>query len=83
MSVNRISQSHTNEEQAIQNVNSQKSQNAETKANAIIGQNNSRIHAEPATQPQPAATADNKPASTSQEQNTGTDTKGTRLNVLA
>jgi hypothetical protein len=84
MSVNLISQSHANEEQAVQNVNSQKTQNGETKANAVGGPNNSRIQAEPAPQSQSPATADNNTGNEQgRQQNTGKDTNGTRLNVFA
>jgi hypothetical protein len=85
MSVNRISQSHANEAHAVQGVNLQKSLNAETKANAVVGPNNSRVHAEPAAeQARAAATAASNPGGEqSHEQSTDTDTNGTRVNVFA
>ena len=83
MSVNRISQSHANQAEAVQNVNSQKAQNTATKASAIDGQ---KAHAQtqaPA-QTQPKATADkNASQEQAQQQNTGNDTNGTRVNVFA
>jgi hypothetical protein len=57
MSVNRISQSHANETEAVQNVNSQKSQNTATKAGAIEGRN-TKAQTQPPAQTQPKATAD-------------------------
>jgi len=84
MSVNRISQSHANEAQAVENVNSQRSQNAATKANAIDSPGNSRIPAEPAAQSQsPAAAGNNAGHEQVRQQNTGAETNGTRLNVFA
>ena len=83
MSVNRISQSHSNEAQAVQNVNSQKSPNTTTKSNAVDGQN-AQKPVEPAAQSQPAATTKNHAAQQQgREQNTGNDTNGTRVNVFA
>ena len=83
MSVNRISQSHSTESQAVQNVNSQKSPASATKAHAVDGQD-ARKQVEPAAQSQPAATTGH-PAGQEQgrEQNTGNDTNGTRVNVFA
>jgi hypothetical protein len=84
MSVNRISQSHANEAQAVENVNSQKSQNGETKANAVNGPNNSRIQAEPTAQSQsPTTAANNAGHQQGPQPNNGKDTNGTRLNVFA
>ena len=88
MSLNRISQSHANEAQAVQGVNLQKSLNAETKANAVVGPNNSRVHAEPAAeQARAAATAASNPGNPgveqSREQSTDKDTNGTLVNVFA
>jgi hypothetical protein len=84
MSVNRINQSQANEERAVQNVNSQNSQNAATKANAVEGANNSRIQTAPAAQAKSPATADNNTGhEQADHQNTGEATNGTRLNVLA
>jgi hypothetical protein len=85
MSVNRISQSHANQAEAVQNVNSRKSPNVSTKANAVDGQN-SRSRTEPAAQAQthPAATTDNNACRQQGKlQNTGNDTNGTRVNVFA
>ena len=83
MSVNRISQSHANETEAVQNVNSQRSQNTATKANAIEGQN-AKTQGQPPAQTQPKATADsNVGQHQGEEQNTGNDTNGTRVNVFA
>jgi hypothetical protein len=83
MSVNRISQSHANETEAVQNVNSQKSQNTATKADAIEGRNaKAQTQAQAQTQPKP--TADSEAGrQQGQEQNTGNDTNGTRVNVFA
>jgi hypothetical protein len=84
MSVNRISQSHANEAQAVQNVNSQKSQNAATKANAVDGANNSRIQGEPVARAKSPATADNNAGhEQAGPRNTGEATNGTRLNLYA
>jgi len=81
MSVQRISQSHANETQAVQNVNSQKSQNTATKSDAIEGRGAKSQAQSPA---QPKATADsNVGRQQRQEQNTGNDTNGTRVNVFA
>ena len=55
MSVNRISQSHAREAEAVQNVSSQKPQNTATKANALHGQE-SQVHGEPAAQVRPPTT---------------------------
>jgi hypothetical protein len=83
MSVNRISQSHANETEAVQNVNSQKSQNTATKAGAIEGRN-TKAQTQPPAQTQPKATADsNVGRQEGQEQNSGNDTNGTRVNVFA
>ena len=83
MSVNRISQSHANETAAVQNVNSQKTQNTATKANAIEGQN-AKAQTQPPAQTQPKATGDtNVGRQQGEEQNTGNDTNGTRVNVFA
>ena len=83
MSVQRISQSHANETQAVQNVNSQKSQNTETKSDAIEGRN-AKSQTQPPAQTLPKATADsNVGRRQGQEQNTGNDTNGTRVNVFA
>jgi hypothetical protein len=84
MSVNRISQSHAHETEAVQNVNSQKSPVATTKANAVDGPNNSRVQNAPAAQTQqPPKTENNAGHEQGREQNTGNDTKGTRVNVFA
>ena len=85
MSINRISQSHASEAQAVQGVNLQKSPNAETKANAVVGPNNSRVQAEPAAQQVYAAgtAARNPGGERSREQDSGTETDATRLNVFA
>jgi hypothetical protein len=83
MSVNRISQSHANEAEAVQNVNSQKAHNTATKANAVDGQK-SHAHTEAPAQTQPKATADNNAGQEQgRQQNTGNDTNGTRVNVFA
>jgi hypothetical protein len=83
MSVNRISQSHAHEAEAVQNVNSQKSQNTATKANAVDGQK-AHAQAQPPAQTQPKATADkNAGQERARQQNTGNDTNGTRVNVFA
>jgi hypothetical protein len=83
MSVNRISQSQATEAEAVQNANSQKTQNTATKANAVDGQN-AQGHNQPVAQTQPKATADsNAGRRQGQEQNTGNDTNGTRVNVFA
>jgi len=83
MSVNHISQSQARESEAVQNVNSQKSPTTATKANAVDGQD-SRVHAEPATQTVPAATADNNAGrEQGHQQNTGSAANGTHLNVFA
>jgi hypothetical protein len=83
MSVQRISQSHANETQAVQNVNSQKSQNTATKSDAIEGRD-AKSQAQSPAQTQPKATADNNVGRQQrQEQNTGNDTNGTRVNVFA
>ena len=85
MSVNRISQSHANETQAVQSINSQKSAVATTKANAVAGPNSSRVHNENAaaqTQ-QPAKTDNNAGREQGQHENTQNDTNGTRVNVFA
>ena len=84
MSVNRIIQSHANEAGAVQNVNSQKSPSANTKANAVDGPNDSRVHTQPAAQTQqPAKTDTNAAREQGQHENTGNDTNGTRVNVFA
>lgn len=84
MSVNRISQSHAHEAQAVQNVNSQTSQNATTKADAVDGQNPPQGHTETAAQTKPTATGDNSSAAAqARKQNTGSETNGTRVNVYA
>ncbi len=84
MSVNRISQSHANETEAVQNVNSQKSPATQTKANAVDGPNNSRVQSQPAAQTQqPTKTEDNAGQQQSRQKNTGNDTNGTRVNVFA
>jgi hypothetical protein len=89
MSVNRISQSHAHEKEAVQNANSQKSPAAETKANAVAGPNNSRVHSQQQTQQpaaqtqQPAKTDNNAGREQEQHENTGNDTNGTRVNVFA
>jgi hypothetical protein len=83
MSVNRISQSHQHEAEAVQGANSQKSAAAATKANAVDGQG-SRAHSEPAAQTKPTATADNNAGrEQGKQENTGNDTNGTRVNVFA
>ncbi|HEY4907109.1 MAG TPA: hypothetical protein VIH74_06620 [Candidatus Acidoferrum sp.] len=83
MSVNRISQSHANEAEAVQNVNSQKSQNTARKSDAIEGRN-AKTQTQPPAETQPKATADGNAArQQGQEQNTGNDTNGTRVNVFA
>ena len=79
MSVQRISQSHANETQAVQNVNSQKSQNTATKSDAIEGRD-AKSQAQAPAQTQPKATAD---GNVGRQQNTGNDTNGTRVNVFA
>jgi hypothetical protein len=82
MSVQRISQSHANETQAVQNVNSQKS-NTATKSDAIEGRD-AKSQAQAPAQTQPKATVDsNVGRQQGQEQNTGNDTNGTRVNVFA
>jgi hypothetical protein len=84
MSVNRISQSHANETEAVQNVNSQKSPATQTKANAVEGPINSRVQSQPAAQTQqPAKTDNNAGREQGQHENTGKDTNGTRVNVFA
>ena len=84
MSVNRISRSHANETEAVQNVNSQKSPVATTKANAVDGPNNSQAHAASAPQTQQPAKADkNAGREQGQHENTGNDTNGNRVNVFA
>jgi len=84
MSVNRISQSHANEARAVQNVNSQKSQNAATKANAVDGANNSRIQTAPAARAKSPVTADNNTGhEQAAQRNAGEAANGTRLNVYA
>ena len=85
MSVNRISESHAHQAEAVQNVNSQKSPNVATKANAVDGQNSpAHTKAAPAPQTQPAATADNNAGrEQNKQENTGNDTNGTRVNVFA
>lgn len=83
MSVNRISQSHANETEAVQNVNSQKSPAANTKANAVDGPDTARVHNQPAAQKQqPAKTDNNAGREQGQHENTGNDTNGTRVNVF-
>ena len=83
MSVQRTSQSHANETQAVQNVNSQKWQNTATKSDAIEGRDAKSPAPAPA-QTQPKATADSDVGrQQGQEQNTGNDTNGTRVNVFA
>jgi hypothetical protein len=83
MSVNRISQSHANETQAVQDTNSQKSQNTATKSDAVEGRN-AKTQSQPPAQTQPKATGDsNVGRQQGQEQNTGNDTNGTRVNVFA
>jgi hypothetical protein len=83
MSVNRISQSHANEAEAVQNVSSQKSQNTATKADAIE-ERNAKAQTQAPAQTQPKATADsNVGRQQGQEQNSGNDTNGTRVNVFA
>jgi uncharacterized membrane protein len=85
MSVNRISQSHANEAEAVQNVNSQKSPHTATKSDAVNGQN-SHAHTEAAPKPQTQQTApadNNAGREQGKEQNTGNDTNGTRVNVFA
>ena len=84
MSVNRISQAHANEAHAVQNVNSQKSENAKTKAAAVDGENNSRVDGEPTTQTKPAATTDNNAGrEQDRQQNPDNNTNGKRVNVFA
>lgn len=83
MSVNRISQTHARETEAVQSVNSQKSEKTATKADAVVGKNSSG-QAEAAIQAQPKATTDNNARhEQGKQQNTGNDTKGTRVNVFA
>jgi hypothetical protein len=83
MSVNRISQSHATEAEAVQRANSQKAQSTATKANAVEGRN-AQGRNEPVAQTQPKATADsNVGRQQGQEQNTANDTNGTRVNVFA
>jgi hypothetical protein len=83
MSVNRISQTHATEAEAVQNVSSQKAQNTATKESAVDGQNAKALR-QPVAQTQPKATADsNVGRQQGQEQNTGNDTNGTRVNVFA
>ena len=83
MSVNRISQSHANEAEAVQNVNSQKAQNTATKANAEDGQK-AHAQAEAPAQTHPEATADNNAGQEqARHRNTENDTNGTRVNVFA
>jgi hypothetical protein len=84
MSVNRISQSHANEARAVQNVNSQKSQNAATKANAVDGANNSRIQTAPAAEAKSPASADNNTGhEQARQQNSGEATNVNQLNLYA
>ena len=84
MSVNRISQSHANEIEAVQNVNSQKSQLATTKANAVDGPSNSHGQVPQARQPQQPAKSDNNAGQEqARQQNTANDTNGSRVNVFA
>ncbi len=84
MSVNRISQSHAHESEAVQNANSQKSPAAQTKANAVDGPNNSRVQSQPpAKTQQPAKTDNDAGQQQSRQENTGNDTNGTRVNVFA
>jgi hypothetical protein len=85
MSVNRISQSHANQAEAVQDVNSQKSPNVATKAKAVDGEKSpARTEAAPKPQTQPTATADNNAGrEQGKRQNTGNDTNGTRVNVFA
>jgi hypothetical protein len=83
MSVNRISQTHARETEAVQNVNSQKSEKTATKADAVVG-NNSSGHAEAAIQAQPRATTDNHARHEhGKQQDNGNDTNRTRVNVFA
>jgi hypothetical protein len=83
MSVTQISQSQENRAEAVQNVNSQKSPNVATKANAVNGQN-SRARTEAAPQTRPTVTADNNTGrEQGKRQNTANDTNGTRVNVFA
>jgi hypothetical protein len=83
MSVNRISQTHATEAEAVQNASSQKAQNTATKENAVDGQN-AQVQKQPVAQTQPKATGDsNVGRQQGQEQNTGNDTNGTRVNVFA
>jgi hypothetical protein len=84
MSVNQVSQSHTHETEAVQNVNSQKSPATTTKANAVDGPNNSHAQVQPARQTQQPAKPDNNAGQEQgRQQNTGNDTNGTRVNVFA
>jgi hypothetical protein len=87
MSVNRISQTHARETEAVQNVNSQESQKTASKADAVVGKNSSahtEAAAQPQPQPQPKATTDNHTGHEQGErQNTENDTTGTRVNVFA
>ena len=84
MSVNRISQSHAQVTEAVQNVNSQKSPAANTKANAVEGTNDSRVHNDPASKTQQPANIDNNAGhEQGQRENTANDTNGTRVNVFA
>jgi hypothetical protein len=81
MSVNRISQTHAHQAEATQNVNSQKGQNANTKAGAVQGNPQAKST-------EPAAQAEGKtdnPAGSEQgrQQNAENDTNGTRVNVFA
>lgn len=87
MSVNRISQSHANEAEAVHNVNSQKAQNTATKAHAVDvqkAQAQTQAQTRAPAQTQPKATADNNAGQEqARRQNTGNDTSGTRVNVFA
>ena len=89
MSVNHISQSHAHEAEAVQNVNSQKSPvattKATTKANAVDGPSNSNAHPDSATAQtkQPPKTDNNAGHEQGRQENTGSDTNGTRVNVFA
>jgi hypothetical protein len=82
MSVNQISQSHAHQAEATQNVNSQKSQNATTKANAIQGNPQAQTtHSKPAAQ---TVGKNDNPAGSEQgrQQNAENDTNGKRVNVF-
>jgi hypothetical protein len=83
MSINRISQSHARETQAVQALNSQESRNAENKTNAIDPQSSQQVDAEPVPQKLAAKVDSDAGREEGRQESTGNDTNSSRLNVFA